>query len=335
MEKKNVSTPSSNRGTSDPRSPFARSTARSPAFEGEGDKRGSGRTSSKPQPSRRGVERFARIVVLPVLLLMFWVGVLACGREERATSGARQNNPPTITSVTLLPENPNHESDLSLVVQCEDPEGDSMTYEVQWMVNDREISAGDGSLLKSGNFKKGDSIRVKVTPSDGKTQGKPFLSPVVRINNSLPVIEKVWIEPKVVHAQDQLKVVVESSDKDKDFVYYTYQWEKNGTILTEEKGETLESGQFKKGDSLSVVVVADDREARWNTQAIRPCRGLEQPPHDHVLSTDVAQRQCLSLPGQGRRSGSRSHLVQSQIRTERDGDRSNNRPPPLGDSERE
>src|SRR4030042_3047226 len=106
MEKKNVSTPPSNRGASDPRSSFARSTARSPAFEGEVDKRGSGRPSSKPQPSRRGVERFARIVVLPVLLLMFWVGVVACGREERATSGARQNHPPAITSVPLPPQNP-------------------------------------------------------------------------------------------------------------------------------------------------------------------------------------------------------------------------------------
>jgi len=225
MEKKNISIPSSNRGPSD-----LRSTA-------------------------------APTVFLPVLLLLLWVGVLACGREERATSGAPQNNPPTISSVTLLPENPNHESDLSLVVQCQDPEGDSITYEVQWMINDREVSGSDGSLLRTGNFKKGDSIRVKVTPSDGKTRGKPFLSPVVRINNSLPVIEKVWIEPKVVRVQDQLKVVVESSDKDKDFVYTTYQWEKNGAILTEEKGETLESGQFKKGDSLSVVAVADDREA--------------------------------------------------------------------------
>jgi hypothetical protein len=242
MEKKNVSTPSSNKGTSDPRNPFA------------------------------------PIVFLPVLLLLFWVGVLACGREERATSGSAQNRPPTITSVALLPENPDHDSDLSLVVQCEDPEGDSITHEYQWMINDREISAGNASLLKSGNFKKGDSIRVKITPSDGKTQGKPFLSPVVRINNSLPVIEKVWIEPKVVGVQDQLRVVVESSDKDKDFIYYTYQWEKNGAILTEEKAETLESGQFKKGDSLSVVVVADDREARGISKRSDPVVVSNSPP---------------------------------------------------------
>jgi len=205
-------------------------------------------------------------------------GVLSCQREEQRGATSKPNNPPIITSVTLLPENPNHESDLSLVVQCEDPEGDSMTYEVQWMVNDREIHTGDGSLLKRGNFKKGDSIQVKVTPSDGKTQGKPFLSLVVRIRNSVPVIEKVWIEPKVVHAQDQLKVVVESSDKDKDFIYYTYQWEKNGTALTEEKGETLESRQFKKGDSLSVVVVADDREAVGTPKRSDPVVVSNSPP---------------------------------------------------------
>jgi len=242
MKKKNVSTPSSNRGTSDPRNSFA------------------------------------PIVLLLVLLLLFWVGVLACGREEKATSGAAQNHPPTITSVTLLPEHPDHESDLSFLVQCEDPEGDSITYEVQWVVNDREIPAGDGSLLKSGNFKKGDSIRVKVTPSDGKTRGKPFLSPVVRINNSPPVLEKVWIEPKVVRAQDQVKVVIESSDKDKDFVYYTYQWEKNGTILTEEKAETLESGQFKKGDSLSVIVTPDDREVLGKPKRSVPVVVSNSPP---------------------------------------------------------
>jgi len=46
----------------------------------------------------------------------------------------------------------------------------------------------------------------------------------------------------------------------------------------EEKGETLEPGQFKKGDSLSVVVVVDDREARGNTQEVRPVVVSNSPP---------------------------------------------------------
>jgi len=212
------------------------------------------------------------------MVLFLLGGILSCQREGQGGATSKPNSPPIITSVTLLPEHPDHESDLSLLVQCEDPEGDSITYEVQWMINDREIPAGDGSLLKSGNFKKGDSIRVKVTPSDGKTRGKPFLSPVVRINNSPPVIEKIWIEPKVVRAQDQVKVVIESSDKDKDFVYTTYQWEKNGTILTEEKAETLESGQFKKGDSLSVIVTPDDREILGKPKRSVPVVVSNSPP---------------------------------------------------------
>jgi hypothetical protein len=226
----------------------------------------------------KGTKSLFRTLLLLYTVLFLLGGILSCQREGQRGVTSKPNSPPIITSVTLLPENPNHESDLSLLVQCEDPEGDSITYAYQWMINDREISGSDGNLLRSGNFKKGDSIRVKITPSDGKTQGKPFLSPVIRINNSPPVIEKVWIEPRVVRVQDQLRVVVESSDKDKDFVYYTYQWEKNGAILTEEKGETLESSQFKKGDSLSVIAVADDREARGAPKRSDPVVVSNSPP---------------------------------------------------------
>ena len=212
------------------------------------------------------------------VVLSLMGGILSCETEGQRGATSKPNTPPIITSVTLLPESPDHESDLSLVIQCQDPEGDSITYEYEWMVNDREIAGGNTSLVKSGHFKKGDSIRVKITPSDGKTQGKPFLSPVVRISNSPAVIEKVWIEPRVVRAQDQVKGLVESSDKDKDLVYYTYQWEKNGAILAEEKAETLERGQFKKGDSLSVVVIPDDREVLGKPKRSDPVVVSNSPP---------------------------------------------------------
>ena len=56
------------------------------------------------------------------------------------------------------------------------------------------------------------------------------------------------------YVTDDLKVSVKSSDPDGDFVYYTYQWEKNGVILSEERKEILEKGRFKKGDSITVTV---------------------------------------------------------------------------------
>jgi hypothetical protein len=128
------------------------------------------------------------------------------------------------------------------------------------MKNDEEIVGENKSTLSSGNFKKGDLVQVRVTPYDGKVDGKPFLSTPVKILNSLPVIQQVWIEPKVGYAKDNLKVKIKSSDKDGDFIYYTYSWEKNGIVMAEERSEVLEEGRFKKGDSIRVTVTPDDRE---------------------------------------------------------------------------
>jgi hypothetical protein len=198
-----------------------------------------------------------------VILLLFLIslaGILSC--EGRKTETSKTNSPPVITSVSLLPEKPNKESELSLVVQSQDPDGDPITYYYQWLRNDEEIIGESKNSLKSGSFKKGDMIRVKVTPFDGKAEGVPFLSAPVRILNSPPVIQEVWIEPKIAYATDRLKVNVKSFDRDGDFIYCTYQWEKNGAVLSEEKGEYLERGRFKKGDSILVTVIPDDREVQ-------------------------------------------------------------------------
>lgn len=108
--------------------------------------------------------------------------------------------------------------------------------------------------------KKGDLIRVRVTPYDGKEEGKPFLSSPQKILNSPPVIQEVWIEPKMANARDNLKVHLKSFDPDGDFIYYTYKWEKNRVPMSEEGKEVLERGRFKKGDLITVTVTPDDRE---------------------------------------------------------------------------
>ena len=191
-------------------------------------------------------------------LLFSFSGYLACERERLIET--QTNSPPIITSVNILPENPNEESELHLYIQSRDPEGNDIAFHYQWLKNNEEILGENESVLKSETFKKGDPIRVRVIPSDGKEAGKPFLSDPVRILNSQPVIQEVRIEPMMPYATDDLKVFVKSSDADGDFVNYTYQWEKNGVILSEETKEILGRGQFKKGDSITVSVTPDDSE---------------------------------------------------------------------------
>jgi hypothetical protein len=210
---------------------------------------------------------------------------LSCGNADRDKLKFKTNSPPVITSVTISPNKPNKESELILFIQSHDPDGDSVTFHYQWMKNDEEILRENSSPLKDGNFKKGDLIRIKVTPSDGKMNGKSFLSDPVKILNSSPMIQEVRIEPKVAYANDNLKVSVRSSDLDGDFVYYTYQWEKNGVILSEERKEILERGQFKRGDSITITVTPDDRDVISNCPPII----ISSPPTSVAGTTYVYQ----------------------------------------------
>jgi len=186
--------------------------------------------------------------------------LFSCGKSEDPASKSKTNAPPVITAVNILPEKPTQGSELNLSIQSQDPDRDSVTYSFQWMKNDEEMTVENKNTLSSKTFKKGDLIRVKVTPSDGKLNGKPFLSAPAKILNSPPVIQGVWIEPKVAYVTDRLKANVKSFDQDGDFIYYTYQWEKNGTVLNEEREEILGKGRIKRGDSIALIVTPDDRE---------------------------------------------------------------------------
>lgn len=219
------------------------------------------------------IGKIALLSVLGVLLANF-----SCGRHERTEPKSKTNSPPLISSISILPEKPTQESEINLFIQSHDPEGDPVTFQYRWIRNDEEIPGANDSSLKSGSFKKGDLIKARVVPSDGKVDGIPVLSSAVKILNSSPVIQGASIEPKVAYGTDRLKANVKSSDPDGDIIYYTYQWEKNGVVLNEERGEYLERGRFKRGDSIVVIVTPDDRENPGKPEKSDPIIILNSPP---------------------------------------------------------
>ena len=219
-----------------------------------------------------------KIWMIGILCLL--LGGVSCGKqgEARFKSQIPTNGPPVITSATIGPETPNKESDLEVFVRSQDPDGDPINYHYQWIKNNEEILGENANILQKENFKKGDLIQVKVTPSDGKTTGSPFLSGAVKVLNSLPVIQDLKVEPKMAYADDQLKADVKSYDIDGDPIDYTYQWEINGTILTDERREVLDRGRFKKGDLIAVIVTPDDRESKGNAKKSERITILNSPP---------------------------------------------------------
>jgi len=219
--------------------------------------------------------------LLTVLVFLFpFVISISCERQKAAEppSKTKANSLPTITSVTILPERPNRENDLSLVIQSQDTDGDLVNYRYQWIKNDIEIAGESGNVLKAGSFRKGDMSQVRVIPSDGKGDGKPFLSNPVKILNATPVVGEVWIEPKIPTIQNDLKVHEKSTDADGDSIFFSYQWEKNGAPLMDERKDMLERVRFKKGDSISVTIVPDDREIMGSPKKSEPVKISNSPP---------------------------------------------------------
>jgi hypothetical protein len=225
-----------------------------------------------------GPGSWVRVLTVFLFLCPFVIPI-SCERQKAAEppSKTRANSLPTITSVTILPERPNRENDLSLVIQSQDADGDVVNYRYQWIKNDVEIAGESSNVLKAGSFGKGDMFQVRVIPSDGKGDGKPFLSNPVKILNAAPVVSEVWIEPQMPTIQNDLKVHEKSLDTDGDSIFFSYQWEKDGAPLDERK-DTLERARFKKGDSISVTIVPDDREIMGVSKKSAPVKIANSPP---------------------------------------------------------
>ncbi len=212
------------------------------------------------------------------MILFLSLHIISCGRSEKAGTSAKPNTPPEITAATIFPENPTQKSDLGVMVQSKDPDEDPLTYHYQWIKNDAEIIGETKPVLKSGAFKKGDRIQVRVIPFDGKVEGPPCLSAPVTVFNSPPILQEVNIEPNTPFANNDLKAIVRGFDPDGDFIYYIFRWEKNGVELSEEDKEILKQGHFKKGDSITVTVTPDDREVTGEPKKSAPVTILNSPP---------------------------------------------------------
>jgi hypothetical protein len=208
---------------------------------------------------RHRLGSFTKITALLLFLFPLLMN-LSCEKQKEIRPQSKTNSPPVITSATILPENPDRERELSLIIQSKDADGDSISYRYQWIKNDENMLGENKNTLRAETLRKGDIIQVKVTPSDGKEDGKPFLPSPVKVLNSPPVIQEVWVEPKTPSVKDNLKALEKSGDADGDSIYFSYKWEKNGVVLMDEGREALEQGRFKKGDSITVTIIPDDRE---------------------------------------------------------------------------
>jgi hypothetical protein len=238
---------------------------------------------------RDEAKRLVLKITVPLLTVLIVLTHLSCDGQKDSASKPKDNSPPAIISVQISPEKAYRGTEMTVSVQVKDPDGDPVSYQYQWIKNDQELAGENRNSLKGDRFKKGDLIRVRVTPSDGKAEGSSFLSSPVLIMNGPPEIQEIRIEPKRPGAGDSLKAQAKGSDPDGDFLYYSYRWEKNGEVLPEEKGPVLERGLFKKGDSITVTVTPDDHEIQGAPKKPEPVLISNSPPIIHSSPPDTLE----------------------------------------------
>lgn len=134
------------------------------------------------------------------------------GKEYISNEIHIHNTAPAIKRARLLPDRPVESSRLTLDISAGDIDDDYIFFKYKWALNGQ--FAGEGEFLQN-DFKRGDVIRVKVTPSDREDEGSTITLNTT-IVNSLPVVSEAS------HKYDGTVYMynISASDPDGDLLTY-------------------------------------------------------------------------------------------------------------------
>lgn len=200
-----------------------------------------------------------------ILFALFFSAALLKGKEnlivnkregtETLSSSPDGNRPPKITHAEIDPPFPDLQSALKIELQAEDADRDPITYRYRWLVNRKEV--GDQAVLTLAGFRQGDLVSAEITPSDEKTAGVLFQTPVVKIGNNPPVITAIELSPKKLRAGQPVQVEVKGLDQDGDSIRYHYEWRVNGQPAGNDT-ESLDGSFVHSADQIAVIVIPSD-----------------------------------------------------------------------------
>ena len=176
------------------------------------------------------------------------------------------NNPPEISSLVILPNQPTTAENLDLLYTAQDLDGDSIIdIEIEWRVDD-VLTTETSTTVESTQTSKGQIWEAQVRVSDGKDWSNwSELSSI--IVNSPPVVESVTYSPSEIYTDDSITVTYDYTDLDNDFsTNPQIIWSKNGIEQPELSGlNPLPSSYTSKGEIWTVSLKANDGDSYSNT----------------------------------------------------------------------
>src|SRR4029077_18390135 len=120
----------------------------------------------------------------------------------RSVFGVPFNSPPAITRLEIQPSKPVAQDSLSAFYVAADAENDPIQYSFEWRRNDVVIPNQSQSYLAPGQYRRGDTVSVTMTASDGRLSSSQTAAVV--IGNMLPQISAAHITPDPAFTNDDL-----------------------------------------------------------------------------------------------------------------------------------
>ena len=217
---------------------------------------------SDSQEDRARNDRFRALFHLHAVLalsatLLILSGCLSGGDNDSRTSSSN-NHPPVVKLISILPSPPTLAGALTLQVEAQDPDLNTIEFRYRWLVNGKVIAGQTRGSFPPELLKRGDQVVVEVTPFDGMIEGAPLQSQPASVVNTPPIISDVGIDFDHQAQGRRLLAKVDVVDPDNDPVSLTYRWRKNETVLKEGEENTLDVSGLTAKDAILVEVTASD-----------------------------------------------------------------------------
>ena len=174
------------------------------------------------------------------------------------------NQAPTVSDVSVSPEEPTSVDDLAVTWVEADPDGDEIQErQLIWMRNGMHEPAADGlNPLPSTFTARGEAWTAFVRVSDGETWSLLVSSTQHNVSNAAPVSVSATLDSPTYSALDNLTINVTSEDPDGDEVSVSgVVWHLNGEPQTAGLNQpSLEGSALARGDVWHAVVTLTDGE---------------------------------------------------------------------------
>ena len=180
------------------------------------------------------------------------------------------NTIPSLTSVTIEPNSPETEDDLSYSAAATDDDLDPLTYETRWLLEGSVVSALDDSeTVPSYATRSGENWSMEVRVSDGEATTAWQTAQTVQIGgvvqNTPPTVTATDVTPLAPKTGDDLSVTYSYADDDNDAeVRHEIEWYRNGVLDAVFKGSGIPSSSTEKGETWTARVRVSDGNA-WSS----------------------------------------------------------------------